>query len=253
MKIFKTDLHIHTCLSPCAELRMTPRAIVRQAKSKGLDIIGIVDHNSAENVIAVKNAGKKENLSVIGGIEVTTSEEVHVLAFFERDKDLMDFQKIIYTHLPGINKPDVFGEQVVVNEFDEVLSFNPSLLIGATTIPISKLVEIIHSLKGIAISAHIDREGFGIIGQLGFVPIDLELDGLEVSGRVSDDDAWERFSDGNRFPIIRGSDSHDLNDIGNCITNFLMNEPSIEEIKMALKGEAGRMMDIREAGLNENL
>lgn len=241
LRLFKTDLHIHTCLSPCAELEMTPKAIVRQAKIKGLDIIGISDHNSAENVIATKNIGEKDGLVVIGGMEVTSREEVHILAFFATDEQLLKFQDIVYDNLmPGINHPEVFGEQVVVNEIDEIKGFNQRLLIGATRLSISELVDKIHLFEGIAVASHVDREGFGIIRQLGFVPVDLMLDGLEVSGRVSDNDACERFSAKNRFPIIRGSDSHELKDIGNCMTNFLMNEPSFEEIQMALKGEEGR-------------
>ena len=82
IKEFKADMHIHTCLSPCADLEMSPRNIIKEAKKKGLDIIGICDHNSAENFPAVEKSANKEGIKVIGGIEITSREEVHVLALF---------------------------------------------------------------------------------------------------------------------------------------------------------------------------
>jgi len=82
VKTFRADLHIHTCLSACAELDMTPPKIIRKAREKGLQIIAITDHNSAENIPAF-NALKYEDIKVFAGMEITTSEEVHVLALFE--------------------------------------------------------------------------------------------------------------------------------------------------------------------------
>ena len=148
-------------------------------------MIGICDHNSAENVACAKKVGEKEGLTVIGGIEVTSQEEVHILALFSEDRDLFELADLIYENLPGINDERVFGEQIVVNEDDEVLGFNKRLLIGATVLPLRQIVDRIHSLSGLAIAPHIDRESFGIIGQLGFIPDGLELDGLEVSPGLS--------------------------------------------------------------------
>ncbi|MFH1563537.1 MAG: PHP domain-containing protein [Nitrospirota bacterium] len=240
-KTFKADLHIHTCLSPCGDLEMTPSAIVREAKKRGLEIIGICDHNSAENITATQNAGQREGIAVIAGMEVTSSEEVHILALFDDFAEAIQLQTIIYEHLvPGVNDEAVFGEQVVVNYKDEVLGFNPRLLIGATSLTVQKVIEAIHSLSGLAIASHIDREAFGIIGQLGFVPADSGLDGLEVSPRISCQEARAKFPDANNFSLVTFSDAHYLQDIGKTWTQFLIKEPTVKEMKMALIGEEGR-------------
>ncbi|MBU0699927.1 PHP domain-containing protein [bacterium] len=240
-RLFKADLHIHTCLSPCAQLEMTPRAIVRQAKLKGLDIIGISDHNSAENVVVTKKIGEKEGLVVIGGMEVTSREEVHILAFFADDEQLLKFQDIVYDNLTtGTNCTEVFGEQVVVNEIDEIIGFNQRLLIDATGLSINELVDKIHSFEGIAVASHIDREGFGIIGQLGFIPPDSGLDGFEISSKITLEEAKDRFHGRNSF--ITGSDAHNLLDIGKSFTQFLLELPTLKEIELALKGQGGRFL-----------
>ena len=118
LKEYKLDLHIHTCLSPCADLPMLPSGIIGHAKLRNLDGIGICDHNSAENVTAVMNAGKREGVTVFGGMEITSSEEVHVLSYFEDENALYEMQNIVYENLPGENDENYFGEQLVADEFD---------------------------------------------------------------------------------------------------------------------------------------
>jgi len=240
MREFRGDLHIHTCLSPCGDLSMLPIEIVRKAKEKGLDIIGICDHNSAENVTAVRKAGEREEISVIGGIEITSEEEVHILALFDSDDTLSIIQNIIYDHLPGENDEETFGYQVVVDEKDEIKGINRRLLIGATTLLIDRIVDIIHRFKGIAIAAHIDRDSFSIISQLGFIPEGLAFDALEVSPFHTAEDMRRKFPSVNNFPIITSSDAHYLEDIGKARTSFLMEEPSVEELSKAFRGIGGR-------------
>jgi len=244
LRKFEADLHIHTCLSPCCESGMSPRRIVEQAKLKGLDMIGICDHNSAENVVCAKKVGEREGLAVIGGIEVTSQEEAHILAFFDEDKDLFELANLIYENLPGTNNERIFGEQIVVNEDDEVLSFNKRLLIGATVLPLQQIVERIHSLDGLAIASHIDRESFSIIGQLGFIPDGLELDGLEVSPRLSLEKAQLEFGQALGFPVVTFSDAHTLEDVGKSFTSFLIGEANTKEIRKALFGQDGRRVVI---------
>ncbi len=234
------DLHIHTCLSPCGDLEMLPSKIVERARLLGLNAIGICDHNSAENVVVVKKAGEREGLATIGGIEITSREEVHILAFFDKEKDLFELQRIVYENLPGINDEEVFGKQAVVDEYDKVLGFNERLLIGATGLSIEKIVDAIHSLGGLAIASHIDRERFSILGQLGFIPDTLDLDGLEVSPKTSLERERLKSFQALDFPIVTFSDAHTLEDIGKSSTYFLIKEININEIKKALSGEDGR-------------
>ena len=240
MKEFKADLHIHTCLSPCADSEMSPRNIVSAAKQMGLQVIGICDHNSAENVPAVEKNAAREGIAVIGGMEVTTKEEVHILALFGSKERLSSFQEIVHENLHGTNDEKLYGEQVIVNEKDEVLGFSNKLLIGATDITIERLVDLIHEHDGLAIAAHVDREGFGIIGQLGFIPEGLPLDALESA----DPSKRERIPQGNRLPFITSSDAHTLGDVGRRATTFLMKAADTAEIRRCLSGVEGRRMRI---------
>ena len=242
MREFKADLHVHTCLSPCADDGMVPREIIKRAKARKLDIVGICDHNSAENVPAMIKAGSRENIAVIGGIEATTSEEVHVLALFSGEKELNEFQALIYRNLSGSNDEAVFGKQLVINEDDEVIGVNDRLLIGATSLSLQQLLEAVSSLGGLAIASHVDREAYSIIGQLGFIPEGLPLDAVEISP------ASERRLDCKResgnpelygLPVVTSSDAHFPGDMGKAFTIFLMEEASVGEMRKALAGEGG--------------
>jgi hypothetical protein len=240
LRPFKADLHIHTCLSPCTELDMSPKQILTAAKKKEIDILGICDHNSSENSLAVMSAAKKMNISVFPGLEVTSQEEVHVLALFGDIENALKLQEYVYKNLPGENDEEAFGMQVVVNENEEVLGLNNRLLIGATTIPLEGIIRIIHSFTGIAIASHIDRESFSLISQLGFIPDNLELDALEISPAIPFEDARKRFK--NDYPITCSSDAHYPHDIGKGFTSFLLEKGTVAEIKKALKNEEGRKL-----------
>lgn len=238
LKTLRADLHTHTCLSPCADLKMSPMAIAEQAKIKEIDILGICDHNSAENVPALIKAARKFKICVLPGMEVTSQEEVHILALFDELEPALKLQKIIYDNLPGENDEEAFGMQVVVNEDGEVLRFNKKLLIGASTLTLEEVVETIHSLNGLAIAAHVDREGFSIIGQLGFIPDNLRLDALEFSSLISYEEASKKFNPS--YPLICSSDAHFLDEIGKCFTSFYIKEGTTAEIKKAFLNEKGR-------------
>lgn len=238
---FIADLHIHTCLSPCAELSMTPREIVEKAASLGINIIAICDHNSAENVSVTTDLARKKGIQVVAGMEINSSEEVHILGLFGALEDVFKMQEVIYDNLEPIeNDEDAFGMQVVVNELDEVLGFNKRLLIGATCLSVNKVVDFIHAFNGLAIASHIDRDGYGIIGRLGFIPAELGFDALEISRRMDTDEARMKFSSYRYLPWISSSDAHRLEDIGKRTTSFFMRHSTFEELRLALRGVDGR-------------
>jgi len=238
LKPFKADLHIHTCLSPCTELDMSPKRILTSAQEKKVDILAICDHNSTENSKAVIHAAKGTEIKIIPGMEVTSQEEVHILALFDDIEKALKLQDYVYQHLPGKNDEDVFGMQVIVNENEEVLGFCDKLLIGATTIPLENIIRTIHSFDGISIASHIDRQAFSIISQLGFIPENLELDAVEISTHLTIEEAEKTFQ--TRYPFTRSSDAHYPEDIGKGFTTFLLEESTMGEIKKALKSEDGR-------------
>ena len=241
LRAYRADLHIHSILSPCTDLaEMSPRAIVERSVEAGLHLIAVCDHNSCENFPALQKAAKATGLVVLAGMEITTQEEIHILGLFDRKAHAFEVQGVVYEHLPGENDEKAFGCQVVVNEYEEVVSFNKKLLIGATTLPLEAVVELIHSRGGIAVASHIDREAYSIISQLGFVPPGLALDALEVSPRTGLDEARRRFPGLDHLPLISSSDAHSLDGIGSSLTAFLMEAPGIDEMKLALAGREGR-------------
>ena len=242
LRRIKADLHVHTCLSPCSGLDMSPREVVSAALQKGLDLIGICDHNSAENVLAVKKAGLRNGLMVLGGMEVASSEEAHILVFFEDDDDLLKFQEFIYRHQSGTNDEHAFGQQVIADDEDGVTGFCDRLLIGATTLPAAAIVAAARAAKGesLVIAAHVDRQSFSIIGQLGFIPPQLALDAVEISEHMTVAEAADRFPDCRKYPVITSSDAHGLGDIGKRVTCFTIENGTVKEIKKALAGKDGR-------------
>jgi predicted metal-dependent phosphoesterase TrpH len=233
MRELRADLHVHTCLSPCAEPEMVPTAIVDEAKQAGLDLIGICDHNSAENTLAVIKAGERRSLPIIPGMEITSREEVHILGLFQDENQLLHVQDLVYDRLTGENDADLFGPQTIVDDSDNELGSTSKLLIGATSFTLEEAVNAIRDHGGLAIAAHIDRERFGLVGQLGFIPDGLELDAVEVSPRVSLD-TWDD------LPVVRFSDAHSLRDIGSSSTCFLLEAATLEEVAKALRDEDGR-------------
>ncbi len=240
LKWFRADLHVHTCLSPCGELVMSPCRIVAEAGRKELDVLAITDHNSAENVAAVQRAAEGTCVRVLPGLEVCSSEEVHVLALFDSVESALQMQDAVYRGITAVNDPDAFGLQVIANERDEVEGFQQRLLIGSTGMSVDEVVGTIHDLDGLAIASHVDRENFGIIGHLGFIPRDLHFDALEISTAVGGAATLRLAREYPMYEFIRSSDAHAPGQIGQGTTRFLLEEPTCRELRKAFRRLEGR-------------
>lgn len=240
LKTFKADLHIHSCLSPCSDWDMSPKKIVQKSLEQQLDLIAICDHNTAENAAATIREGARQGLAVLPGIEICSKEEVHLVTLFKAIEDSLKMQEFIYQHLGGTNQPEVFGHQVIADEHDQVLGENPRLLIGATRLSLNDIVKTVHQLGGICISSHVDRPSYSLIGQLGFIPQNLQLDAVEVSYRVPLKKARSQVPGIDDYPCVTSSDAHFLHDIGKVWTEFVLAAPSLEELILALTGTDGR-------------
>ena len=245
MNKFLADLHIHTLLSPCADLEMTPANIVGKAKKSGLEIIGITDHNSTKNALLVKKLAQKEGIFVLTGSEVTTKEEVHCLAFFEFENQLAQFQKYLDLNKTVIPNPDGhFGYQPVVDENDNILELIPYYLPAALKSGIMDIQQTVEKLGGIFIPAHVDRSYCGLFNQLGFIPPGLKFDAMGISRLSSEKDVRKHYVLKKEITLIRNSDAHILQQIGEIYTSFYLKEISFSEIKSALNQKDGRFVKI---------
>lgn len=200
------DLHMHSCLSPCAEDEMTPWNLVGMARVKGLDVIALTDHNTTLNLPDAFAAGREYGVEVIPGIEVTTREEVHMLGYFGALEDAIAAGNEVYAHLPAIeNQPTLFGNQLIMRNGDTPSGTLSKLLINATDLTVNEVCTLIRSHGGVAIPAHINRGSNGMIGALGLMPFLPEYPVVEVYKGVPCPD----YAVKGRF-LLHSSDAHRL-------------------------------------------
>ena len=208
------DLHIHSCLSPCGDDDMTPADIVAMASVKGLDVIGLTDHNSCRNCPAALYHGEARGVTVIPGMELTTAEEVHVICLFPTLEGALAFDAYVYERLlPVPNREDIFGKQQIMDEKDHVTGTVENLLINATSISFDEAFPIVESFGGIAYPAHVDKSSTGLLSNLGFVPPDSSF----LCAEFHDPGSLERICAEHPYfrkcNIICSSDAHYLGDI----------------------------------------
>ncbi len=181
MKLYY-DLHIHTCLSPCGDSDMTPNNVINMALIKGLNVIAVTDHNSLANAEALMQVGEANGLLVIPGMEIETSEEVHVVALFDSLAAAKQMENVVQSALPPLeNNKSVFGEQWIMDAEDRCIGEEKRMLVTACALSVYEIVERIHDFGGIAIAAHIDKSAYSVISNLGFLPPDLPFDAVELS------------------------------------------------------------------------
>lgn len=209
------DFHIHSALSPCGDNDMTPNNIVNMAAISGLDTIAISDHNSVKNVKAAMEVGKACGVSVIPGMEVETAEEVHILTLYPSIEAAEFAAQEVYKSLPDIkNRPDIFGEQRIMDSEDNIVGYEEKLLISPTSLSMEKLFDLVLSAGGIFIPAHVDRHSYSVLTNLGFIPDDLAISHIEISKGVEDLESYlNNRPDLKGYGIFRNSDAHYLENI----------------------------------------
>jgi len=211
---FAVDFHIHSALSPCGDEDMTPNNIVNMALLKNLDIIAITDHNSCGNLPAVMEVAKQNGLMLIPGMEVQTKEEVHIVCLFKRLESAMKFSEIVYNSLPDIkNNEELFGRQLLFNERDEIIGKVDKLLLSSTALSVNDVFILVRGLGGICIPAHVDRPGYSIITNLGFIPPSLKVKSVEISKHSSREEVLKKYPFLKQYNMIISSDAHYLWDI----------------------------------------
>ena len=224
----KCDLHIHSCLSPCGDLEMSPNAIAMEAKAKGLDVIALTDHNTALNTPAFRTACNKAGIFGIYGLEITSSEEAHVLALFKKPEIALEMGQIIYKSLLSVkNNPEKWGDQVYLDDEENIIGEVDKYLTGGASIySISELLEMTLSRGGMFIPAHIDKPQFSIKSQLGFIPDDsFTAVGITKLPPIMDL---------KNIPYITNSDAHYLHNIGDRSFNLDIKDLTFSNIKKAV-------------------
>jgi PHP family Zn ribbon phosphoesterase len=240
MKKFRTDLHVHTVLSPCAEVEMIPPLIVQKALEKNIDLIAITDHNASANVRAVQRAAEGTSLTVLPGMEVQSREDVHLLTIFDMVETLETWQAEVNHALPDLpNEPDFLGEQFVVDETGEFLRNEPRLLLTSTRFSIDEIFTRVKALRGLVIPAHVDRTAYGLLPTLGLISESWQLLALEISRHTTPEKAAATFPALRQFPLIQNGDVHHLDGfLGSTV--FSLASPTLLELRMAFHHIDGR-------------
>ena len=208
------DFHIHSCLSPCGDNDMTPNNIAGMSALAGLNIVALTDHNTCKNCPAFFKAAKRNGIIPIAGMELTTAEDIHVVCLFENLDDAMIFDAYVGENRIRIkNRADIFGEQLIMDENDEVIAVEDDLLINATNITIDDVKDVVERHNGICFPAHIDREANGIIATLGTLPEEPVFSIVELHDHGKISEYQSRFPELNKKRIVFGSDAHYLEDI----------------------------------------
>lgn len=236
MRQYRVDLHIHTCLSPCGSLEMSPRLIVEKALSQGLDAIAITDHNSTLQCPEIQRVGEEAGLVVFAGAEVTTREEAHCIALFETDEARAAFQRYLEAHLPPVpNDPERFGDQVFVNSRDEIIGEVPYLLLSALDQSVEKVSAEVRQSGGLFIAAHVERPSFSLISQLGFIDPALSLDAIEFNhperyAKLLNNHAYLR-----NYVQYIASDAHYPDQIGSKYSYWQTDSLSFDSLRKTIK------------------
>lgn len=241
MQLFKADLHTHTLLSPCGDLEMTPDNIIELAKERGIDVIAITDHNSTRHCRLAEHYSHNRDIFVLCGAEITTKEEAHCLAYMPDHEALDKLQAYLDEHLPNIqNNPDKFGDQVQIDEEFNIVYEEPRLLTSAIDQSVNQIADFVHSIGGLFVPAHIDKPKDSLIGQLGFIPFDLDYDAVEISKHGNRDELLKTHKYLKNKMFTRSSDAHLPDIVGTAPCYLRMETRCFDEIRKALHHEDGR-------------
>lgn len=230
------DLHIHSCLSPCGDKDMTPANIAGMAMLKGLDVIVVTDHNSCKNCPAVMEECKKYGITAIPGMELSTSEEVHCVCLFPSLKQAMKFDSYVYERLIKVrNRKEIFGEQLIYNEKDEIIGYEPNLLIQSADISFDQVYLLVKEYEGIMFPAHIDKNSFSLLSNLGFISPDSQFRCAELFNPEKKDSLISNNPYLKGCRLVYNSDAHCLEQINEAIHCISCDSRKKEDILKVLE------------------
>ena len=235
MNRFYYDLHLHSCLSPCGDNDSTPDSIVGMGELNGLSLMALTDHNSCKNCPAFFKAADRHGITAVAGMELTTAEDIHTVCLFESLEAALDFDSEIAKRRILIpNRPDVFGDQLILDGEDNIVGREEHLLINATTLSLPEVPPLCEKYGGICYPAHIDRESNGVIAVLGTFPIEPKFKLAELHDGALMNGYCEKIGF-KKEQFIVSSDAHYLWDIKEQSDYFLLDaEGCGDEVRKSL-------------------
>lgn len=239
MSAYSYDFHIHSCLSPCGDNDMTPNNIVGMAAISGLEIIAITDHNTCRNAPAVLKAAEEAGITAIPGMELCTSEEAHIVCLFETLEGAMEFDRYIYDNMPHIkNKPEIFGEQRILDENDGLIGTLDDLLLVASYIGADEVKALCEKYGGTAFPAHVDRDSYSLTAALGSIPPEGGYTFAEVTREADLAEVAGMYPELRSMGIVRDSDSHYLDTLATSVPHSIeLPEKSVGAVLRLLSGK----------------
>ena len=229
------DLHIHSCLSPCGDMDMTPNNLVNMAKLLGLDVIALTDHNTSRNCRAAMEVGREIGLLVIPGMELTTAEDIHAVCLFPDLEKALKWDEYVDSHRIKVkNRPEIFGRQVIMNSADEETGEIEQLLLPATEIGIMDAHRIVGEFGGICYPAHIDRDSLSILSVLGEIDENCGFTTAELADISKLPQLKQQHPILEKMNIITCSDAHYLQNMRDAENTLELKELTAECVLEAL-------------------
>jgi len=236
MRSFKADLHIHSVLSPCGGLEMSPHAVVAKAKELKIEWLALTDHNTLANCPAYAEVAEASGLAFTYGTEIQTAEEIHLLAYFDDREKAMEFDRELHNALPEIkNDADFFGDQVVIDAEENIIRMEEKALSNSVVWDLDETVNRILYFHGFAVPAHIDAEANSILSQLGFLPQEPDFSLLGITAKLNLTGFLLLHPELRDKSFLRSSDAHYLSDLGSGTSEIIVEKPTVKELMIAAK------------------
>lgn len=245
MHTYKADLHIHSVLSPCGGLEMSPRALMQRAKELRIEWIAVTDHNSLANCPAYAKVAEEYGIAFTYGVEIQTAEEIHLLAYFDEPDKAMEFDAMLYDALlPLPNDADFFGDQVVIDAEENIVRIEERALSNSVLWNLEEALLNAEMFNGFCVPAHVDADVNSIISQLGFLPSQPYFPILGITSKLILADYLSEHPDFEGHAFLRASDSHYLNDMGCGSSLITVEQPTVVELRLAAGSTAGRKITV---------
>lgn len=217
---------------------MTPQNLVNMAALSGCELIAITDHNSCKNAPAAVKVGEECGVLVLPGMELCTAEEAHVVCLFETLDGAMDFDRYVYAHMPHIkNKPEIFGEQLILDENDELIGIEENLLLVSSFLSVNELPALTAEFGGVAVPAHLNRDSYSVLSTLGALPADVPFATVELSADCDRAVFLTAHPELATYRIIQDSDAHYLESLAGAPRRIHLREKSAKAVIALLRGQ----------------